>query len=81
MMTEDARNMVIYFIEEMGDITRWSQWEQCKHLIFIEYPELRIALEQRQLADLMLSAALGKIKNDCITAQDIAETKIPEPGR
>ncbi len=54
---EDLR-MVRYFIEERGDVTRWCDWDEKKEAIFALHPELRLALNNLELAELALKHVL-----------------------
>lgn len=50
-LTDEDRNSIAYFILERGDVTRWSQWQEKKHLVMIHYPELIMLLDQRDFID------------------------------
>ncbi len=54
---EDLR-MVRYFIEERGDVTRWCDWDEKKAAIFALHPELRLALNNLEVAELALKHVL-----------------------
>ena len=43
--TEEDYNMIKYFWEEKGDITRWANWEKRKNVIFFNHPELAYAMD------------------------------------
>ena len=47
-----------YFLEEKGDITRWSRWEDRMPIIQKEYPELIQAMLNVKLAERTLTAVL-----------------------
>jgi len=61
-VTEEDRNMVVYFIQEKGDVTRWVQWEKRKGVIGKEYPELIAALDAQIVADRTLKAVVHSIQ-------------------
>ena len=63
-VTDKDRHMVVYFLREMGDITRWCDWEQRKDTILMAYPSLATALEVQQRAAIMLENVLDKIEED-----------------
>jgi len=50
MVTEDDINMIGYFLNETGDIERWSRWEERKGDIDAQYPELVAALKNLKIA-------------------------------
>ena len=64
MVTDSDRNMIVYFIQEKGDIERWSSWNERKVDIEAEYPELIAALKAVFIAKKTLNAIVEKIGND-----------------
>jgi len=60
MITQDDRNMVVYFMTEKGDITRWCAWEEKKEEIFKEFPQLEKALKDVTLAEDYLQFVIDK---------------------
>jgi len=64
MVTEDDKNMIDYFLNEKGDIERWSSWEDRKADIKAEYPELIYALNQVKIANRVLSAIVKNVLAD-----------------
>jgi hypothetical protein len=63
MVTEDDINMIDYFINQKGDITRWCHWEKRKEEIEKEYPELIAALNNLTIAERTLNAVVKNITN------------------
>jgi hypothetical protein len=64
MVTELDKNMIDYFLNEMGDIERWSSWDDRKPDIAAEYPELIAALDQLKIAKRTLSAVARAFLDD-----------------
>ena len=62
--TNEDRRMVVYFIRDKGDITRWTEWESRKSIICEAYPDLAFALTQRVTAYCLMNAALDRIDRD-----------------
>jgi len=60
-ITQEDLNMVKYYIEEKGDVTRWSGWEEKKDAIQSFYPELHHALHNLAKAELDLKYTLDRI--------------------
>ncbi len=60
-MTEEDRGMVIYFIQEKGDVERWVSWEDKKDEIFREHPDLKDALDRVESAERFLQAVLDDL--------------------
>ena len=63
-VTSDDRSMIVYFIQEKGDIRRWSQWEERKPDISEEYPELISVLAHLNVAERTLQAIVEKIDRE-----------------
>ena len=63
-VTDDDRRMVLYFIEEKSDVSRWTGWERRRDDIEKVYPDLFFAFQVVKAADVLLQAALDKIRND-----------------
>lgn len=61
-LTEEDKNMIVYFIKEKGDITRWCSWESKKQEIEEEFPELINALKQLEIAERTLNAIVNAIE-------------------
>ena len=55
-LTDEDKAMISYFIGEKGDITRWCDWEDKKHVVEKELPELIDALRRLDSAEKTLSA-------------------------
>ena len=53
--------MIHYFIEERGDIERWSAWPNKRHLIHRDHPDLIAALAGVTVANRILAAVLKTI--------------------
>jgi len=64
MITDSDKNMICYFIQEKGDITRWCDWEKRKTDIAIERPELIAAINNLEIAKRTLSAIVENIGNE-----------------
>ena len=62
-MTNEDINMMLYFIEEKGDITRWSSYPEHKAEIAERYPDLVIALAEIDQGKKHLRWALRDIKD------------------
>ena len=60
-LTEGDYNMVIYFWQEKGDITRWSSWEEKKPLFEKYHPELIKAMNDWTLAEKMLNLVIDSL--------------------
>lgn len=65
-ITEEDRQMVLYFIQEKGDITRWSDWESRRGVIFRAYPALKTALDYLAVSETMMDNVLNRIEEDSI---------------
>ena len=63
-VTDEDRRMVVYFLREKDDITRWVHWEERKHVILRDYPFLGRALEDKLRAEQTLESVLGSIEMD-----------------
>ncbi len=63
VLTDADRNSIKYFIEDKGDITRWTEWEEKKDAIFRGYPALRSALFNLEVAELTLKTVVAGIAN------------------
>lgn len=61
-LTDEDRRMIVYFIREKDDITRWNGYEQRKELIKCELPALAHALEMRAYADRMIMHELNLLE-------------------
>ena len=55
---------VIYFIQEKGDINRWTEWDKKKKAIAAKYPHLIEAIERVSVAERTLAAVLKDIEQD-----------------
>ncbi len=64
MVTDDDKRMICHFIREKGDITRWTDWEERKADIGVEYPELIAALDNLIIAERTLNAIVLKISDE-----------------
>ncbi len=64
MVTDADKSMICYFIQEKGDINRWSSWEERKADIGAEYPELIAALNNLIIAKRTLNAIVLKISSE-----------------
>ena len=64
LVTEEDRRMINYFLNEKGDIENWTQWEDRKGDIEIEYPEFIQALDQLEVAKRTLRAITKTITQD-----------------
>lgn len=53
-LTEEDKNMIRYFHEEKGDISRWSKWEEKLPIIHKQYPELIEAIRSKMIASTTL---------------------------
>lgn len=65
-VTDKDRHMVVYFIRETGDVTRWFDWEDRRGVIFRAYPALKTALDHAAVSEIMVSNVLDKIEEDSI---------------
>ncbi len=63
-VTDDDRNMIAYFLQEKGDIERWSGWEDRKADIGRVYPELIDALDRLKIAERTLDAVVDRIAQE-----------------
>ena len=54
---------ILYFLEEVGNIERWTGWEERKDVIQKEIPELIKCLDELALAKRMLQLVLDSLKN------------------
>jgi len=61
MMTENDKTMIDYFFNDLGDIERWSSWEDRKGDIAAEYPELIAALDNLTVAERTLRAVVKSV--------------------
>lgn len=57
-LTESDLEMVRYFLEEKGDVTRWIRWEEKKPLFAKHFPELIAALDALNVAERTLRAVV-----------------------
>jgi len=64
MLTEQDKDMIVYFIQERGDIERWTGWEDVKEQAYEEYPDLLFALNRTKLAEKLLNAAVKRIRDE-----------------
>lgn len=55
--------MIDHYINERGDITRWSSWEDRKEDIMNEFPELVTALQSKDI----IEKTIERIVNDIVT--------------
>lgn len=62
-MTQDDIGKIQYFIEEKGDIERWSSYEENKELIVKELPELTKCLRKIAKWQTKLQEALDCLDN------------------
>jgi len=60
-MTENDKTMIDYFFNDLGDIERWSSWEDRKGDIAAEYPELIAALDNLTVAERTLRAVVKSV--------------------
>lgn len=65
-VTDKDRHMVVYFIRETGDITRWFDWDSRKGVIFRAYPALKTALDHAAVSEIMIDNVLTRIEEDSI---------------
>ena len=63
-IAQDDREMLIYFLQEKGDIERWSSWEDRKSDIFAACPDLEYALNQVARSKRFLALVVEKMLND-----------------
>lgn len=61
-LTQDDLNMVIYFHESYGDITRWIKWEERKPIVQRVHPELIKAMEDVKVAHRILNAVVDSFR-------------------
>ena len=57
-ITEEDLNLIRYFWEEKGDLTRWHAWEEKSASLWKEYPVLMSAWEQYIRAYTVLNAVV-----------------------
>ena len=62
IITDEDLRSVRYFIEEKGDVTRWTDWDEKKAAIFALHPDLRLALNNMEVAELALKHALENLE-------------------
>jgi len=60
-ITDEDLDMVRYFWEEKGDVTRWVQWKEKLPLLRKQYPELVDAVDRYRIAVLTLSAVIKEV--------------------
>ncbi len=63
VITEEDRRTIRYFVQEKGDITRWSEWDEKKDAIFATWPQLRVALHNLDVAERNLDMIVEGIAN------------------
>lgn len=63
VITDEDRRMIRYFIEDKGDITRWTHWEEKKFAVFSLYPQLRAALFDLGTAERNLKHIVAGMEN------------------
>lgn len=57
-LTDEDMNSIVYFHREKGDVTRWCEWNEKKHLLQKENPALWHAFQQLEIAQQTLDALL-----------------------
>lgn len=60
-MTANDYNMITFFHETNGDITRWSEWEKRKDVIQKFHPELIDAVNRLEIASRTLNSLIETI--------------------
>ncbi len=63
-LTESDLLMLCYFYRD-SRITRWSEWEDKKHLFEKEYPHLIDAMDKLESARKTLDAIIYEIEQKC----------------
>lgn len=58
MITPETLRNVVYFIREKGSPERMIGWESVKEDVFKEFPQLKMALAQREAAEEMLESVV-----------------------
>jgi len=63
-ITQSDIRMIDYFMQEKGDIERWSSWNDRKQYILQEFPELENAMQQVKVAhkfqDLVVESIISR---------------------
>ena len=63
-ITQSDIRMIDYFMQEKGDIERWSSWNDRKQYILQEFPELENAMQQVKAAhkfqDLVVESIISR---------------------
>ena len=62
-LTNEDKSSIHHFYNEHGNLDRWSGYEEKKHLIEAEYPELIAALKAKVVAERTLEAIVNSIYN------------------
>ncbi len=63
-LTDEDKDMIVYFHEHKGDLSRWCGWNGARERIKAEYPELIAAWDNFIVASRTLDAIVEKIKNE-----------------
>lgn len=53
--------MVTYFLQDKGDVTRWVDWEKRKSVIAKEFPELIGAMDVLAVSERTLDTIVSRI--------------------
>ena len=64
MLSEETKNMLVYFHRHKGDITASSEWDEKQDEIQHEYPELIHAVNNLKTAERMLEAVVSNIERE-----------------
>ena len=62
-VTEEDLNMVEFFIKDKCDVTRWTQWEERKDVIFKQFPILKLPLDKEFEAEILMKAAVQEVSD------------------
>lgn len=60
-LSDEDKAMIKYFIVEKGDIKRWCDYENKKHLIEKELPQLAHAIKMLDIAESTIMSILDSI--------------------
>lgn len=67
-LTDEDKNMIVYFIKEKGDLKRWGDYEEKKDQIKEEFPSLIKAIEDIEHAENVLDLVVRTVEDsveDC----------------